>query len=127
TTSALDNSYCSPRLYYLSPQLYSSWTAEGSMKAMPENPNRGSSFEDFLKEEGILEASTTSAVKKVLAWQIEQAMRTQHITKSAMAARMHTSRSQLERLLDPEKTGVSLETIQRAAAVVGRELRIELV
>jgi len=97
------------------------------MKAMPENPNRGSSFEDFLKEEGILDASNAAAVKKVLAWQIEQAMRTQHITKSAMAARMHTSRSQLERLLDPEKTGVSLETIQRAAAVVGRELRVELV
>jgi len=94
---------------------------------MPENPNRGSSFEDFLKEEGIFDASNAAAVKKVLAWQIEQAMRTQHITKSAMAARMHTSRSQLERLLDPEKTGVSLETIQRAAAVVGRELRIELV
>ncbi len=102
------------------------------MKAMPENPNRGSSFEDFLKEdflkeEGILDASNAAAAKKVLAWQIEQAMRTQHITKSAMAARMHTSRSQLERLLDPEKTGVSLETIQRAAAVVGRELRVELV
>jgi predicted XRE-type DNA-binding protein len=97
------------------------------MKTMPENPNRGSSFEDFLKEEGIFEASTTAAVKKVLAWQIEQAMRTQHITKSAMATRMHTSRSQLERLLDPEKTGVSLETIQRAAAVVGRKLRVELV
>jgi antitoxin HicB len=97
------------------------------MKAMPEHPNRGSSFEVFLKEEGLLEASTTTAVKKVLAWQIEQAMRTQHITKSAMAARMHTSRSQLERLLDPEMTGISLETIQRAAAVVGRELRVELV
>jgi hypothetical protein len=97
------------------------------MKAMPENPNRGSSFEDFLKEESILDASNAAAVKKVLAWQIEQAMHTQHITKSAMAARMHTSRSQLERLLDPEKTGVSLETMQRAAAVIGRELRIELV
>jgi len=96
------------------------------MKVMTENPNRGSSFEDFLKEEGILEAFTTTAVKRVLAWQIEQAMRAQRITKSAMAARMHTSRSQLERLLDPENTGVSLETIQRAAAVVGRELRIEL-
>ena len=58
---------------------------------MPENPNRGSSFEDFLKEEGILEASTTTAVKRVLAWQIAEAMRTQHLTKSAMAARMHTS------------------------------------
>jgi len=101
--------------------------SQGSMKTMPENPNRGSSFEDFLKEEGIFEASTTAAVKKVLAWQIKQAMRTQHITKSAMATRMHTSRSQLERLLDPEKTGVSLETIQRAAAVVGRKLRVELV
>ena len=101
--------------------------AEGSMKAMPENPNRGSSFEDFLKEEGILEASTTTAVKRVLAWQIAEAMRSQHLTKSAMAARMNTSRSQLERLLDPEKTGVSLETIQRAAAVVGRKLRVELV
>jgi antitoxin HicB len=97
------------------------------MKAMPEHPNRGSSFEDFLEEEGTLEASTATAVKRVLAWQIAEAMRTQHLTKSAMAARMHTSRSQLERLLDPEKTGVSLETIQRAAAVVGRELRVELV
>src|SRR5260370_7022134 len=97
------------------------------MKAMSENPNRGSSFEDVLKEEGILEASTTTAVKKVLAWQIEEAMRTQHLTKSAMAARMHTSRSQLERLLDPEKTGVSLETIQRAAAVVARKFRITLI
>jgi antitoxin HicB len=97
------------------------------MIAMPENPNRGSSFEDFLKEEGILDASNAIAVKRVLAWQIEEAMRTQHITKSAMAARMRTSRSQLERLLDPEKTGVSLETMQRAAAVVGRELRIELI
>jgi hypothetical protein len=97
------------------------------MTAMPENPDRGSSFEDFLKEEGILDASNAIAVKRVLAWQIEEAMRTQHITKSAMAARMRTSRSQLERLLDPEKTGVSLETMQRAAAVVGRELRIELI
>src|SRR6266699_4911824 len=97
------------------------------MKAMPENPNRSFSLEDFPKEKGIIETSTTTAVKRVLAWQIEEAMRTQHLTKSAMAARMHTSRSQLERLLDPEKTGVSLETIQRAAAVVGRELRVELV
>ncbi len=94
---------------------------------MPENPNRGSSFEDFLQEEGILDASNATAVKRVLAWQIEQAMRTQHITKTAMAARMHTSRSQLERLLNPEKTGVSLETMQCAAAVIGRKLRIELV
>ena len=78
---------------------------------MLEHPNRGFSFEDFLKEEGIPEASTTIAMKGVLAWQIAEAMSTPHLTKSAMAARMHTSRSQLERLLEPEKTGVSLETI----------------
>ena len=94
---------------------------------MSDNPHTGSSFDDFLKEEGIYEECTATALKRVLAWQVEQEMCRQKITKSAMAARMKTSRSQLDRLLDPEKTGVSLETMQRAAAVVGRELRIELV
>ncbi len=94
---------------------------------MSNNPHTGSSFDDFLKEEGIYEECTANALKRVLAWQVEQEMRRQKITKSAMAERMKTSRSQLDRLLDPEKTGVSLETMQRAAAVVGRELRIELV
>ena len=93
---------------------------------MSDNPHRGSSFEDFLKEEGLLDVSNATVVKRVLAWQIAEVMRTQHLTRSAMADRMRTSRSQLERLLDPEKTGVTLETIQRAA-VVGRELRVELV
>lgn len=97
------------------------------MKKMSNNPHTGSSFDDFLKEEGIYEECTASALKRVLAWQIEQEMHRQKITKSAMADRMHTSRSQLDRLLDPEITGVSLETLQRAATVVGRELRIELV
>jgi hypothetical protein len=94
---------------------------------MSKNPHTGSSFDDFLKEEGIYEECTAAALKRVLAWQVEQEMRRQKITKSAMAERMKTSRSQLDRLLDPERTGVSLETMQRAAAVVGRELRIELV
>ena len=94
---------------------------------MSNNPHTGSSFDDFLKEEGIYEECTAAALKRVLAWQVEQEMQRQKITKSAMAARMKTSRSQLDRLLDPEKTGVSLETMQRAAAVIGRELRIELV
>lgn len=94
---------------------------------MSDNPHRGSSFEDFLKEEGILDVSNATVVKRVLAWQIAEVMRTQHLTRPVMADRMRTSRSQLERLLDPEKTGVTLETIQRAAAVVGRELRVELV
>ena len=66
-------------------------------------------------------------MKRVLVWQIEQEMHRQKITKSAMADRMHTSRSQLDRLLDPEIAGISLETLQHAATAVGRELRIELV
>ncbi len=94
---------------------------------MDKNPHKGSSFDDFLKEDGIYEECTTVALKKVLAWQLEEAMKTQNITKKTMAERMKTSRSQLDRLLDPEKTGVSLETMQRAANVVGRELRIDLV
>ena len=96
------------------------------MRKMAENPHTGSSFDDFLKEEGIHEECTASALKRVLAWQIEQEMNSQNITKSAMADRMHTSRSQLDRLLDPKYTGVSLETIYRAAIAVGRNLHIEL-
>jgi antitoxin HicB len=94
---------------------------------MSKNPHRGSSFEDFLKEEGLQERCTAIALKRILALQIEKEMQRQHITKSAMALKMRTSRSQLDRLLDPEKTGVSLEIMQRAAAVVGRELRVQLI
>ncbi len=94
---------------------------------MANNPYTGSSFDDFLKEENLYEECTATAIKRVLVWQLEQEMQRQNITKSAMAERMHTSRSQLDRLLDPETTGVSLEIMQRAASVIGRELRIELV
>ncbi len=94
---------------------------------MSNNLHTGSSFDDFLKEEDLYEECTAAAIKRVLAWQIEQEMQRQNITKSAMAERMHTSRSQLDRLLDPDTTGVSLEMMQRAATVVGRELKIELV
>jgi predicted XRE-type DNA-binding protein len=94
---------------------------------MSKNPHTGSSFDDFLKEEGLHEECTTVALKRVLAWQFKQEMKNNHLTKSAMAERMHTSRAQLDRLLNPEKTGTSLETLQRAAMAVGRELRIELV
>jgi antitoxin HicB len=87
----------------------------------------GSSFEDFLQEEGIHEEVQAQALKEVIAWQIEQAMRDQHLTKSAMAARMETSRAQLDRLLDPKNTSVTLHTLQRAALVVGRKLRLELI
>jgi antitoxin HicB len=93
---------------------------------MAENSHTGSSFDDFLKEEGVYEECTASALKRVLAWQIEQEMNSKNITKSAMADLMHTSRSQLDRLLDPENTGVSLETMYRAAIAVGRSLDLTL-
>lgn len=86
----------------------------------------GSSFESFLKEEGKFEGTQAVAIKRVLAWQISQAMEAQSITKKAMAERMQTSRSQLDRLLDPENDAVSLETLARAAHAIGRNLKLEL-
>ncbi len=91
-----------------------------------KNPHIGSSFGDFLKEEGLYEEVKARAIKRVLAWQIEQAMKDQKISKVAMAKRMNTSRAQLDRLLDPDNDRVQLDTMQRAAAAVGRRLRLEL-
>jgi antitoxin HicB len=93
---------------------------------MTTNPHFGSSFDDWLKEQGIYEEVTTHAIKRVLAWQIEQAMKAQKISKAEMARRMHTSRTQLDRLLDPNNDKVQLDTVQRAAAAVGRTLKFEL-
>lgn len=84
----------------------------------------GSSFEDFLKEEGLFDDVDAHASKRVLAWQIETAMKEQHITKQKMASRMKTSRTQVDRLLDPKNDKVSLETIHRAASAVGKRVRI---
>jgi predicted XRE-type DNA-binding protein len=94
---------------------------------MSTNLYVGSSFEDFLKEEDIYDEVTTHAIKRVLAWQIEQAMKAKRITKQEMAARMHTSRSQVDRLLDPKNDKVQLDTMQRAASAIGHKLKIELV
>jgi hypothetical protein len=94
---------------------------------MSANPHIGSSFEDFLKEEGIYDEVTAHAVKRVIAWQIERAMKEQGITTTEMARRMHTSRPQVDRLLDPDNDKVQLDTVQRAATAVGRKLKIELV
>ena len=91
------------------------------------NPHLGSSFEQFLKEEGIHRAATTHALKRVLAWQIQEAMKARKITKVEMARRMGTSRAHLDRLLDPENDKVQLDTVQRAAAAVGRSIHLELV
>lgn len=92
-----------------------------------KNPHIGSSFDDFLKEEGLYNDVETTAIKRVLAWQLEQEMKAQKLTKIEMARRMRTSRAQLDRLLDPENEGVTLATLRRAASIVGRELRLELV
>ena len=92
-----------------------------------KNPHRGSRLDDFLKDEGVLEAFQAAAIKEVIAWQLEQAMEKKKLSKTAMAARMKTSRAQLNRLLDPKDGNVTIETLQRAAAILGRKVRVELV
>jgi DNA-binding Xre family transcriptional regulator len=87
----------------------------------------GSSFDSFLEEEGILEEVQAVAIKRVIAWQLSEAMKAGNISKKAMAERMGTSRSQLDRLLDPENSAVHLETITRAARAVGKRLRLEMI
>jgi len=87
----------------------------------------GSSFDDFLKEEGIYEEVTARAIKRVIARQLDALMEDQGLTKSVLAKRMKTSRAQLDRLLDPENESVTLGTLTRAAQAVGRNLRMELV
>jgi antitoxin HicB len=99
---------------------------ELNMAKKKKNPHAGSTFESFLKEEGIYEEVTAGAMKRVLAWQIAQAMKKQHVTKSTMAKRMKTSRAALDRLLDAQNTSVTLQTMGRAAAVLGKELSITL-
>ena len=90
------------------------------------NPHLGSSFSDFLADEGLLADVTTTAMKRLLAWQIEQAMEKQGVTKAEMAKRMGTSRAALDRLLDADSTSVTLQTLGRAATVLGKELSITL-
>jgi len=86
----------------------------------------GSSIDDFLKEEGIFEEAQAQAVKEVVAWQLAEAMKKKKISKNKMAALLKTSRTQVDRLLD-SKNDVTLSSLQRAAAVVGRRVMIELV
>jgi DNA-binding Xre family transcriptional regulator len=90
------------------------------------NKHIGSSFDDFLKEEGIYDEVDTVATARVIAWQIQQAMKEKHVSKKELAVRMHTSRSQVDRLLDPHNTSIQVDTLQRAASAVGRKLVISL-
>ena len=91
-----------------------------------KNQHWGSTLDDFLHEEGISEAAKAAAVIRVITWQLAEEMRKQGITKAQMAERMQTSRAQVDRILKA-KGNVTIETLVRAAALVGRELRLELV
>src|SRR6202051_5405893 len=86
----------------------------------------GSTFDSFLEEEGIREETEAVAIKRVLAWQLEQAMQKQQKTKRAMAKQLQTSRSQLDRLLDPRNVSVTLDTITRAAKALGKRIVIRV-
>jgi antitoxin HicB len=87
----------------------------------------GSSFDDFLKEEGIYDEVTARAIKRVIARQLDALMEEEGLTKTELAKRMKTSRAQLDRLLDPDNESVTLGTLTRAAQAVGRQLRMVLV
>lgn len=93
----------------------------------PHHPHIGSSLDDLLAEDGTLTAINQRAIKSVLAWQLAKAMEANGLSKAAMSARMGTSRAALDRLLDPGNSSVTLATLERAAAAVGRRLRLELV
>jgi predicted XRE-type DNA-binding protein len=91
------------------------------------NPHVGSSFDDFLEEENLLITANEIAIKRVIAWQLKQEIESKHITKAAMARAMGTSRAAVDRLLDPDNTSVTLNTLDRAAKVLGKSIKIELV
>lgn len=94
---------------------------------MSKNPRIGESFDSFLRDEGIYDAVTATAIKRTLALQIEHEMVTQKISKSEMARRMKTSATQLGRLLDPDNDRVQLDTLVKAASAVGKNLAVKLV
>jgi len=90
------------------------------------NKHIGSDFDDFLRDEGILDDAEAVAAKRVIAFQIAREMESAHISQSELARRMKTSRSAVERLLDPTNDSVTLQTLERAANAVGKRLKIQL-
>lgn len=94
---------------------------------MIKNKHIGSNFDDFLAEDNQLEEATAIAVKRVIAWQIEQAMQTSGVNKSALAKRMNTSRTVVDRMLDATDTGLTLDTMTRAATALGFRIKVDLV
>ena len=94
---------------------------------MADNKHRGSTLDSFLKTEGVLAEFQAKAIKEVIAWQLADAMKEQGLTKTRLAALMHTSRTQVDRVLDPNDGNVTIETLQRAAAILGRRVQLELI
>jgi hypothetical protein len=92
-----------------------------------KSPHAGSSFDAFLAEEGILGDAELRAIKRVIAWQLDELRRKRNLTKAAVAKRMSTSRSELDRLLDPDNISLTLGSLMKAAAVLGKRVRVELV
>ena len=91
-----------------------------------KNKHVGSDFDDFLQKEGLIAKAEATAVKRIIARQIREEMKERHISKSALARVMHTSRSCLERLLDPENASVTLLTLESAALALGKRLTVQL-
>ncbi|MDI7262035.1 MAG: Fis family transcriptional regulator [Thermodesulfobacteriota bacterium] len=91
-----------------------------------KNKHLGSSFDDFLEEDGLRAETEATAIKRVIAYQIEMEMKRAKLTKSAMAEKMRTSRSALDRLLDPANVSITLQTLERAALALGKNLKIKL-
>jgi antitoxin HicB len=94
---------------------------------MADNKHRGWTLDSFLEIEGVLAEFQAKAIKEVIAWQLADAMKERGLTKTRLAALMHTSRTQIDRVLDPNDGNVTIETLQRAAAMVGRRVQLELV
>jgi antitoxin HicB len=97
------------------------------MNSPKVSDHSGSSFDSFVEEEGLLEQSEAIAIKRVIAWQLDRAMKQSQISKKHMAQRLGTSRTQVDRLLDPSYVGVSLDNVARAAHAVGKRVRVEIV
>ncbi|TYL47129.1 XRE family transcriptional regulator [Marinomonas sp. IMCC 4694] len=91
------------------------------------NTHIGSSFDDFLEEAGVLAETNAVAIKRVIAWEIQQKIESEHLTKTKMAQIMNTSRAALDRLLDPNNTSITLHTLDNAAKALGKTLRLDLI
>jgi len=94
---------------------------------MAKNKHIGSSLDDLLEETGELVEVNAVAIKRVIAWEISEMMRLEHISKAKMAARLETSRSALDRLLDPQNTSITLNTLDHAARTIGKKLHLKLI